>query len=631
MDSSSAGDAEGLEIVQQILSGKLARELVVSHAGRSQYSRMGGGVSACGLAALNCARIILGTERAGSRGGDLVKEIMKQETLEQVLRPCLSWSSPAHLDVDDIYQAPVFKQSMKLLGSDFGQSGLSHFKKALQKLVDTTLKSGASSCSIITRPPEIVSCFKLVDTHSDIFVIFDSHPRTKHPDGAAFIFMNSLDAAAQYLADLLKWDDRIVNDASVQWQAQLLAHFSAHTFIGRTKYGSPENLAATALDASLQALNLRAEILELQSRNSTLVTENDRLRAEVRESRRKEREAAAKPLRSVNSMLDYLGMQNSWAAGPSNSRSSDTAPRPDPVVRPPVRQVRRPQDRTRSYRDVAGGSALREHKDPALDDFAMAAVLQMQVDDEGKRDEALAYAIQREFDEERIRLDGELEHLQRAQKNAFDCGVCFEKYSEDAVARVQPCGHQFCRECIVGYVKSKVDERCYPIVCPSCMVDEKPPEKSQSVIDDLLVQQLGLSEERYAAFVEMQMATFSIILHCRRCTKTLFVDRREYEETEIITCPLRGCGHAWRPPHSCDGSKELHHLMGQQGWMYCLVRCQTPAEKISGCNHMTCLAPGCSTHFCYLCKGTIARSVNRKQIREALAAHYAKCRLFEDV
>lgn len=139
-----------MEVARKIASGQVARR-VVSHQGRSQYSRIGGGVSACGLAALNCARIVLGMERNGLRNEHLVREMMKRETLEvsgslldcialslceqEVLRPCLSWSSPAHLDVEDIHKAPIFMKSLKLDSSDYGQSGLEHFRRVLAYVV----------------------------------------------------------------------------------------------------------------------------------------------------------------------------------------------------------------------------------------------------------------------------------------------------------------------------------------------------------------------------------------------------------------------------------------------------------------------------------------------------------------
>lgn len=56
-------------------------EQIVSYPGTSQYVYQGGG-SACGLAALNCANVILGREREGTRGEDLLQEIKDLRTVE---------------------------------------------------------------------------------------------------------------------------------------------------------------------------------------------------------------------------------------------------------------------------------------------------------------------------------------------------------------------------------------------------------------------------------------------------------------------------------------------------------------------------------------------------------------------
>lgn len=64
-------------------------EYVVSFAGRSQYGGVGGvGTSACGLAALNCARVILGRERDGLKDVKLLREMMRRETLEVSIAAC---------------------------------------------------------------------------------------------------------------------------------------------------------------------------------------------------------------------------------------------------------------------------------------------------------------------------------------------------------------------------------------------------------------------------------------------------------------------------------------------------------------------------------------------------------------
>ena len=63
-------------IVLRILSGE---RVVISH-GTSQYQV--GGVSACGLAALNCTRIILAAEQDGAKGRDLLKFVTKARTAQ---------------------------------------------------------------------------------------------------------------------------------------------------------------------------------------------------------------------------------------------------------------------------------------------------------------------------------------------------------------------------------------------------------------------------------------------------------------------------------------------------------------------------------------------------------------------
>ena len=66
-----------VDALAQVLSGTLV-DHVVSHS-RSQYSGVGG-VSACGLAAMNCARIVLLKERDGIRGKNLLYELLKEQT-----------------------------------------------------------------------------------------------------------------------------------------------------------------------------------------------------------------------------------------------------------------------------------------------------------------------------------------------------------------------------------------------------------------------------------------------------------------------------------------------------------------------------------------------------------------------
>lgn len=66
-------------LIQRLLSED-DTEYAVVH-GRSQYSEQGG-ASSCGIAALNCARIVLGRELTGLRGEQLMLSILRPETFD---------------------------------------------------------------------------------------------------------------------------------------------------------------------------------------------------------------------------------------------------------------------------------------------------------------------------------------------------------------------------------------------------------------------------------------------------------------------------------------------------------------------------------------------------------------------
>jgi hypothetical protein len=39
---------------------------------------------------------------------------------------------------------------------------------------------------------------------------------------------------------------------------------------------------------------------------------------------------------------------------------------------------------------------------------------------------------------------------------------------EDSIARPEPCGHPFCRDCLRGHVSARLEEHRFPILCPTC-------------------------------------------------------------------------------------------------------------------------------------------------------------------
>ncbi|KAN0119147.1 hypothetical protein V8E52_004594 [Russula decolorans] len=232
----------------------------------------------------------------------------------------------------------------------------------------------------------------------------------------------------------------------------------------------------------------------------------------------------------------------------------------------------------------------------------------------------LAAMLQRQFYEEDYLLAAEHADLLAAaeQQRVFDCGVCLDTLPEESIARIDPCGHSFCRECVRGLVASQIELRRYPVLCPTCTAEPENnrPESIGKVTQNLALE-IGITQEQYEVWTEMEMAEFFVLLQCRKCGRSSYLDREGFNEARNLHCPMEGCNYVWckecqqefvpnGPKHSCDGSSELKRLVEQQGWKYCPV-CNTPCEKISGCNNVYCIAPGCRSNFCYNCGGWITR------------------------
>ncbi|KAJ6511934.1 hypothetical protein C8R47DRAFT_963668 [Mycena vitilis] len=598
-----------LRIVEEVFAGK---ERIVSHVGASQYN--GGGIASCGLAGLNFVRVVLERVKGGLSGGALLEDVLSRRTSEEVISICSRWRSNDHLEVEDIFAVPLFNRALSLVSSTYGEPSLECFRTVLSGLL---LIPNDHAAVIITRPPEIVTCFKLpIDSpvgRRNVFIIFDSHPRTSHPTGAGLVLNTSLDATASHLNNLLAVDSRLLADSSLQWQTQLLANFSGHFFVANEHRDSGENLVEAVLESSLVILRLQAEVADLRLQNSRLTRDHRFL------------ERSPPPLR--RSSGNYRNSQSSGSTFASNASSSRVTAALN-VLGSPAQIIRQPDPESLGN---LGATQQQMGSDPPT--YAQAALAK------DAPAELRAHAKQREFEEEDARLFAERMALQQLAQPVFECGVCFDKHPEDDVARVAECGHRFCRDCMTGYVVSKLQDKLYPIFCPMCLTDSERAEPG-AVTDDL-VQMLGLDDKQYQILQELQIASLSILLHCRKCKESVFVDREEHEALPILVCPLPTCDHAWckacqqtivigGPKHSCDGSSELEQLMKSQGWKHC-PNCKTPFQKSSGCNHMTCISPSCNTHFCYLCGETIVRSALPQEIRSAMAAHYTLCKLFEDV
>jgi hypothetical protein len=77
----------------------------------------------------------------------------------------------------------------------------------------------------------------------------------------------------------------------------------------------------------------------------------------------------------------------------------------------------------------------------------------------------------RQFDEEVQRLCEQREERMKNTRRTVECGICMERHHGDRVAALDPCGHEFCRNCIKSHVGVQLAERRFPILCPICKAE----------------------------------------------------------------------------------------------------------------------------------------------------------------
>jgi FtsZ-binding cell division protein ZapB len=174
-----------------------------------------------------------------------------------------------------------------------------------------------SAAVVITRPPEIVTCVKIsIPGDADVFMIFDSHPRPDHPDGAGFIFSTSIDATARYLDNLLAIDESILSDHTLQWQTQLLANFSGLLFIAKSSRFDRDAIEAerAMIESSLTILALQAEVAELKSQNVALQSELQAAEVKTEEERWNSYRSQSSPKSSKKSS------ESVWTLAPTKKK-----------------------------------------------------------------------------------------------------------------------------------------------------------------------------------------------------------------------------------------------------------------------------------------------------------------------
>jgi hypothetical protein len=338
------------------------------------------------------------------------------------------------------------------------------------------------------------------------------------------IVSTSIEGTARRLTELLPTVD--LPDSFLQWQAQLLSNYSGHVFVPQGVETSTPTLWKAVLESSLAQLSMQAEISELRSQNEFLKTEQQRLESEIKEaearSRRQER------------LIQQQQQHGSFSGPPKHFDHPSGTPR----------------DFSSSAHHSSSPSSSNAFNSAAnplgfespLDGTNLGRVLGnpgSPPTPPSDRDGSILYAmrLQHEFDNEDRALSAQRAELAKSTQRLFVCGICLEQMPDDSIARPDPCGHTFCRDCLRGHVAARLDERRFPILCPTCAAGEgkgkrvacgKCSEWNQRManlpitvsprleVSQPLVLELGLTEEQYSIWAEMEMAALSVPLHCRK-------------------------------------------------------------------------------------------------------------------
>ncbi|KAI6126545.1 hypothetical protein F5141DRAFT_1081609 [Pisolithus sp. B1] len=535
-------------------------------------------------------------EKSQGSWADVIPQLATRQTIEEPLTICHRWSDHLHLDAfDDVFHVPIFERSLRQVTTKFGRPNAKYFQEALQEML-----SIKSSVALITvRPPVCMACLKIFDSEGDVFVVFSPRPAPGQ-NGLSVTFCKSIELTAHRLCNIIPVMDRGgAARSNLNWQARLLSNCTSYIFVPRPSDDVDGALEESVVYSSLSLLTMQAAHADLQRQKQALAKRNQDLERRVEDLHRRlqeekddnvRRHIEPRPSLRTTNRLTWLSDQ--VEAHPSSAQQEDS------------------EDSENSDSDDI---SIPPDDDPNL---------------------KLVVELQRAFDDENRELTTQRDALLKTAQRHYHCGICLDDFPEDDVVHIDRCEHKICRDCARGHVSAKINEHRFPVLCPVCTAD--PRNRNPGAISGSLVQLLGVSEEQYQTWIEMEMAQFSVLINCRKCNQSAFVDRADVIASDRMQCPVPRCGHVWckkcqqtienNVEHSCDGSKEFENLVQQQNWKYC-PSCRTPIEKQFGCNHLSCIVPGCNTHFCYACGVTINRTAVPSEIMAGKSAHFRTCRL----
>jgi hypothetical protein len=337
----------------------------------------------------------------------------------------------------------------------------------------------------------------------------------------------SIEGTARRLTELLPTVD--LQDSFLQWQAQLLANYSGHVFVPHGVEMSTPTLWQAVLESSLAQLSMQAEISDLRSQNEFLKGEQQRLESEIQEMEARSREQEM----LIRQQQHQIQRQFESSAGSQKYFDHSFAP-PRQFSSLTRHSSIPPPSKASTFTLNPFGSDSRSacsSSSRALSHLGKPPTPPSDTDDSILE----ALLLQNEFDKEDRTLSAQRTQLAKSAQQLFECGICMEDMPDDSIARPDPCGHTFCRECLRQHVTTRLNEHRFPILCPSCTAGKGKAKEAAGgaccertvnlviishcvslEVSRSLALDLGLTDEQYSIWIEMEMVSFSVLLYCRK-------------------------------------------------------------------------------------------------------------------
>mmetsp|Transcript_32277 Transcript_32277/g.36605 ORF Transcript_32277/g.36605 Transcript_32277/m.36605 type:complete len:613 (+) Transcript_32277:150-1988(+) len=183
------------------------------------------------------------------------------------------------------------------------------------------------------------------------------------------------------------------------------------------------------------------------------------------------------------------------------------------------------------------------------------------------------------------------------------CPICYCEIDHDKLFRLQ-CDHRFCTTCVEEYLEDVIrnNKNLLKITCPQSNCQEL---CSEEVIK-LFTDEEMLS--RYKRF--RQAALIDLNPDARWCPRPgceLYVEGANKKGYVMCECGYElcfKCGEQWHGKKSCQEVADEGYSAWAKGKNVQLCpKCHFRVEKVSGCNHMTCVR--CNFNWCWICRGKI--------------------------